>query len=123
MRTVIIAGVAAVALTLTGCSDGADKPEAAAATDGGTPSSGAKDVDIKDFLFAPESATVAVGSTITWTNQDSAVHSVVSAEKGVFASNPTMEQGATFSFTADKAGTIDYICGIHNYMKGTIVVS
>jgi len=126
MRTAIITGLGAAALTLTACSDGAEKSTtsgSSSSTSGDTAASGEVEVAIKDFLFKDATVTVAKGTKITWTNEDSAVHSVVSSEKGVFASAPTMEQNATFTFTADKSGTIDYICGIHNYMKGTIVVS
>ncbi|HVE63531.1 MAG TPA: cupredoxin domain-containing protein [Mycobacteriales bacterium] len=132
MRTPIITGLAAVALVLTGCSSGAEKPAGGgsasapsegAATAGGQAASGEVAVAIKDFLFVDKTVTVTPGTKITWTNRESAIHSVVSTEKGVFASQDAMEENATFSFTPTKSGTIDYICGIHNYMKGTIVVS
>ena len=128
MRTAIITGLGAAALILTACSDGAEKLTASnssgsSSTSGDTAATGDVAVSIKDFLFKDATVTVAPGTKITWTNEDSAVHSVVSSEKGVFASPPSMEQNATFTFTADKAGTIDYICGIHNYMVGKIVVS
>ena len=127
MRKALGAGVAVAALLVSACSDGADSPMAAAtpaATDGattGSTGSGSSEVAIKDFLFAPTPVRVSPGTTITWTNADSAVHSVVSAEKGLFGSE-SMDQDATFSFTPEQAGTIDYICGIHNYMTGQIVV-
>jgi plastocyanin len=34
-----------------------------------------------------------------------------------------MASGAKFSFTFDKEGTYDYICGIHTFMTGKIVVT
>ncbi len=126
MRTSIIAGIGAAVLIVSGCSDGAEKSTASgssSSSSGDAAASGDVAVSIKDFLFKDKSVTVAPGTKITWTNEDSAVHSVVSVDKGIFASAPTMEQNATFTFTAEKPGTIEYICGIHNYMMGTVIVS
>jgi plastocyanin len=32
-------------------------------------------------------------------------------------------EGDAFSFTFDQPGSFPYICGIHNYMRGTVTVS
>lgn len=75
-------------------------------------------VTIKSFAFSPATLTVKAGTTVTWTNQDSATHDV----KGdAFASEP-LSQGETFSFTFDKAGSYDYICSFHPSMTGKIIV-
>ena len=126
MTKALAIGVAVSALLVSACSDGADSPTTAgtpAASVGATAGneSTASAVSIKDFLFSPTPVRVPSGTTITWTNADSAVHSVVSAEKGRFGSE-TMAEGATFTYTAEEAGTIDYLCGIHNYMTGTVTV-
>lgn len=127
MKRALATGVTVSALLLSACSDGADMPDSAgtpAATGAATAgSTAAQDsaVSIKDFLFSPTPVRVSPGTTITWTNADSAVHSVVSTKKGVFGSE-SMEQDATFTFTPSEPGTIDYLCGIHNYMTGQIVV-
>lgn len=78
-------------------------------------------VAIGDFAFAPQSLTVKVGSTVTWTNKDEEPHSVV-APGGAFHS-PTMGTGGTYSFTFTEAGTFDYLCGIHPFMTATVVVT
>ncbi|EWM11302.1 plastocyanin/azurin family copper-binding protein [Kutzneria sp. 744] len=63
-------------------------------------------VDIKNYAFSPASITVSVGDTVTWTNEDTAPHTVtVSAGPVTFAS-PTLQQGQTFSYTFAKAGSI-----------------
>lgn len=75
-------------------------------------------VAIKNFAFSPATLTVKAGTTVTWTNQDSATHDV----KGdAFASEP-LSQGETFSFTFDKAGNYDYICSFHPSMTGKVIV-
>jgi len=76
-------------------------------------------VEIKNFAFNPASVTVAVGTAVTWTNNDSVGHTVT-ADDGSF--NGSVAPGAPFSFTFTKAGTYTYHCSIHPNMKATIVV-
>ncbi|MET0703510.1 MAG: cupredoxin family copper-binding protein, partial [Mycobacterium sp.] len=78
-------------------------------------------VDINNFAFAPATLTVPVGATVTWTNRDEEPHTVV-AGNGSFRS-PGMGTGATYSFTFTNAGSFDYICSIHPFMHGTVVVT
>jgi plastocyanin len=82
--------------------------------------SGNATVDIKDFSFTPMTLTVRVGTTVTWRFDDSAKHTV-SADDKSFVS-PAMSNGQTFTHTFSTPGTYQYICSIHQYMKGTIVV-
>lgn len=77
-------------------------------------------VTIKDFAFGPPSLDVAVGTTVTWTNQDSTAHTV-DGDQGEFSSGH-LEPGKSFSQTFGKAGTFAYHCDIHPSMKATIVV-
>ncbi len=77
-------------------------------------------VTIANFAFAPPSITVAPGQTVTWTNKDSAAHTVTD-DKGVWDSK-TLAVGATFQHKFDQAGTFTYHCAIHSSMHGTIVV-
>lgn len=75
---------------------------------------------IKDFAFSPGTVTVKVGSAVTWTNNDGFAHSIKSAD-GSFVSQD-LSQGQTFSKTFTTPGTFPYICGIHAFMTGTVVV-
>jgi plastocyanin len=83
-------------------------------------------ITISNFAFDPSPLTVKVGTTVTWTNQDSASHNVV-ADNGAFKSN-TLKQGDTFSFTFNQAGTYNYYCSFHGGpnekgMSGQIIVT
>jgi plastocyanin len=78
-------------------------------------------VPIEDFKFVPEVARVRVGDTVTWTNEDAFPHSVVADDKSFRSEN--FGKGGSFSHRFDTAGKFSYICGVHNYMTGTIVVS
>ena len=78
------------------------------------------EVKVDNFSFGPASLTVAVGTTVTWTNRDDIPHTVVSTDK-VFKSK-VLDTDEKFSFTFDKAGTYQYFCSIHPKMTGSVVV-
>jgi plastocyanin len=82
--------------------------------------SGAK-VSVRDNTFKPGTIKVKVGDTITWTN-DGAVAHTVTATGGADFDSGTLAPGKSFTFTADKAGTLSYVCTIHAGMQGTIEV-
>jgi plastocyanin len=77
-------------------------------------------VVVKDFKFNPTPLTVKAGSTVTWTNQDDDVHTVVS-DTGAFKSG-AMDTNDSYSFKFDKPGTYHFTCSLHPRMVGTIVV-
>lgn len=83
------------------------------------PASGAKTaaVDISGFAFNPGTLTVQAGTTVTWTNNDPAKHTITSA-----TFNGDVNSGATFSFKFDTAGTYNYHCSIHPSMTGQVIV-
>lgn len=86
----------------------------------GQPPATAADVKIDNFAFGPQTLTVAVGTTVTWTNRDDIPHTVVSTD-GVFKSK-ARDTDETFSYKFDKAGTYSYFCSIHPKMTGQVVV-
>jgi plastocyanin len=75
---------------------------------------------ISDFKFTPGSITVHVGDTVTWTNNGPTDHTAT-ANDGSFNTG-TLKKGQSASHTFTKTGTFAYICSIHPFMKGTIVV-
>jgi plastocyanin len=77
-------------------------------------------IDIQNFKFSPDTVTIKVGQTVTWTNQDSATHSVVALD-GSWKSE-SLGNGAIYSRTFDTAGTFEYRCGFHANMLGKIIV-
>lgn len=80
-------------------------------------------VNINNFAFAPKELTVAVGTTVTWTNKDEEPHTVVTPGGGpaVFKS-AALDSGDKFSFTFTKPGTYRYFCSVHPFMTGTVIV-
>lgn len=77
-------------------------------------------VIIQNFAFNPSTITISKGTTITWTNEDSVPHIVKS--EGIFESE-TLSKSDSFTFTFNEPGTYEYICKIHPYMKGSIIVN
>jgi plastocyanin len=80
----------------------------------------AADVKIDNFSFNPQTITVPVGTTVTWTNKDDIPHTVVSTD-GVFKSKVT-DTDEKFSYKFTAAGTYPYYCTIHPKMTGKVVV-
>ena len=93
-------------------------PESADGDSAGQGAPNELDVQIIDFAFDPEVATIGVGGTITWTNIGQAPHTVL-AER---VDSDIMDPGVTFSWTFEEAGSYDYQCGLHPAMVGTIEV-
>jgi plastocyanin len=106
-------------MALVAC--GADDDTGGTAGGGDAAGSGTE-VVIKGFSFDPMEIEVASGATVTWTNEDSAPHTIED-QGGLFPESEELAQGDTFSFTYDTPGEHPYVCGIHPYMKGTVTVS
>ena len=71
--------------------------------------------------FDPPVITLVLGlnSTVTWINQDSIPHSVVTAS-GFSSGDIAPGHAYTYTFTA--AGTYSYYCGYYPIMSGVITV-
>jgi len=78
-------------------------------------------VAITNFAFSPATVTVTAGSTVVWTNNDSIQHDI-KFDGGGIASN-VLNHNDTFSHTFPTAGTYHYICSIHPFMHGTVIVT
>ena len=116
VRSVIFAVAAALA---GGACGGGDK------NDGGTQTKPAGDesVQIVNFMFTPQTLTVKPGAKVTWTNGDTAVHSIKDTSPLATPVSQDMEKGGTFSITYGQPGSYTYICGIHQYMSGSVTVA
>jgi LPXTG-motif cell wall-anchored protein len=77
-------------------------------------------VTISDFKFTPASITIHVGDTVTWTNDGPSAHTAT-ANNGSFNTG-VLQKGHSASHTFTTAGTFTYICQIHPFMHGTVVV-
>jgi plastocyanin len=90
------------------------------ATANDQPSAASVQVQIDNFSFGPQTVTVPVGGTVTWTNHDDTPHTIVSTE-GVFKSK-VRDTDEKFSYTFTKAAKYPYYCSVHPKMTGQIIV-
>jgi len=77
--------------------------------------------------FVPSTVIVDIAGTVTWENQDNAIHTVTSGSTGdgfdgVFESGIMFENSDPFSHTFYAPGTYEYYCMIHPWMGGTVIV-
>ena len=70
--------------------------------------------------FSPSPVTVAVGTVVTFVNNDVAPHDA-KADNGNFTT-PVLQPGGTANVTLSTAGSFVYHCTIHPGMVGTITV-
>jgi nitrite reductase (NO-forming) len=115
--------------TTTGNSTGTSATGGGGATTGVSIVPGSS--SLTDTAFKPNPVQVSVGDTITWTNDDTQPHTVVSGANGQpdgkFDSspnfNPLIAPGQTFEHTFTEAGQYPYYCALHPNMVGTVSVS
>jgi len=119
MRTFINSRVAGVVLSATLLLAGGALSIAQEA--GASSNTKSASITIHNFMFMPMKITVTPGETIKVTNKDQVAHTLT-ASNGKFNTGD-VNPGQTKTFKAPtKPGTYDYICSIHQYMTGKIVV-
>jgi plastocyanin len=78
-------------------------------------------VTIEGFAFGPQTLEITAGTTVTWTNNDSASHTATATDGSWDTGN--LDTGASGSITFDTPGTYTYVCAYHPSMTGTIIVT
>lgn len=115
----------------------ATRSPAVAATSGVTIDNGTCTGGGTSFCYAPETLTVAVGDTVTWTNMSGFQHTATSCTSTACPGAPantgtdTFNQpiaatnGSSSSFVFMNAGMYTYYCAIHGYsaMHATVTVT
>jgi plastocyanin len=89
----------------------------------GTPeaNSTSNQITIKNFAYSLSHTTVKVGTTVTWTNEDSAAHTVTTSNGPVMFDSGSIATGKSYSFTFTKAGDYKYFCSFHPSMTSATV--
>jgi plastocyanin len=77
--------------------------------------------------YDPSPLTVKTGTSVTWTNNDSSIHTVTSGlpekgDVGTLFDSSLISPGNTFVHAFDKQGTFDYSCTLHPFMHGQVIV-
>jgi plastocyanin len=78
-------------------------------------------ISITSSGYSPASLTVANGSTVTWTNNDNAAHTVTTAEGSINSGD--IMPGSSYTKTFTTAGTYTYHDTHNANMTGVIIVS
>jgi len=129
MFHVRLALLSTVLIFAAACSDYSTPSGAPSPTPSPTPMPGGSSSSVAipvgaEFLgnkaYAPDEVTVAVGTTVTWTNTDSTSHTTTSDTTGW--NSGIVSPGGQYSFAFQTAGTFPYHCAIHPGMIGTVVV-
>ncbi len=75
--------------------------------------------------YSPDSLTVVIGvnNSVYWANNDTAPHTVtaVAGAPQSFDSG-IVKAGSGFAYTFTTPGTYQYVCKLHSWMKGTVIV-
>ena len=79
-------------------------------------------VAMHDVAFRSHDVKVRLGQTIVWTNQDRVPHDVVATSGARFDSG-NLNAGGSFEYRPTAAGTIAYVCTLHQGMDGMITVT
>lgn len=86
----------------------------------GTPMTGVTRMNMQNFAYQYATMQVRAGTSVTWTNRDSAPHSVTF--KNGMKDSGLLYQGQSFSYTFNTPGTYQYYCTVHPYMVATVTV-
>ncbi|MDX3854552.1 cupredoxin domain-containing protein [Streptomyces sp. AK02-01A] len=118
----LAAVLAAVCVTtLGGCSDSGGSSSSSTAPSPSS-STGGHTVTIDNFTFKPATLTVSPGAEITVINKDAVTHTLTAVTGRAFNTGD-IPSGKTVTLTAPaNAGTYQYMCTIHPFMKGTLTV-
>jgi plastocyanin len=87
---------------------------------------GAQNTSNKEFYIPPQ-ITVKPGSTITWKNEDTAIHTATSGKDatpdGKFdTSLISPGQSSKPTTMPNEPGQYSYLCTLHPHMTGTVIV-
>jgi predicted secreted protein with PEFG-CTERM motif len=124
MKTIAIGSIFAVfALMAFAPSAFADHPKAEVSIPAGTATPGC---EATNECYIPYEVTVDVGGEVTWSNDDTAGHTVTSGTldggpDGVFDSGLFMA-GKTFTHKFEEVGQFPYFCIVHPWMTGVVIV-
>lgn len=117
--------VLSMSLAVGACGDDDDGSDDAGLEEQDGTASTEASVVAAGFVFEPASVEVAVGQTVSWTNDDGVDHTVTAGEPGTPGTGfgEDLPAGGTASVTFTEAGTFPYFCTIHTTMTGEVVVS
>lgn len=112
---------------LAGCSDSTTNTDSGNGNGDGNGNNqpGPDEVWMEGRSFSPGNLEVEVGTTVTWENKSSEVHTVTSGSNRTYDElfdSGNISPGGTFSYSFDEVGEFDYFCRPHEGMTATVTV-
>lgn len=86
----------------------------------GTPAPGTPVVTIQNFKYSPASVTIRAGQSVRFVNRDDEAHTATS-KSNAFDSGG-LDTGDSWTVRFTKPGKYPYLCSLHPYMTGTVIV-
>jgi|SRR4051794_30491277 plastocyanin len=77
----------------------------------------------KGRMFSSESVTIKKGEALTFVNDDTVPHNIISTSTGNEFNLGSQPPGAATDVTFKQAGDVQVICAIHPRMKMTVKVT
>ncbi len=77
-------------------------------------------ISIENYKFTPKNITVPLGTEITWANNDSVPHTIISEDPSV--NSGELSSDASYSHTFNAPGAYRYFCDTHPFMIGKVIV-
>jgi plastocyanin len=79
-------------------------------------------------FYVPPEITISAGTAVTWTNDDSTIHTVTEGTPGGAGATPAFDSSiiapsVTWEHTFDAAGEFDYYCTLHPFMTGKVTAN
>ncbi len=111
----VLVVIAGATVMIAGCTS-SSKPSPGPVTSTASQNS----VAVQNLAFSPSMLTIQKGANVTWKNDDSVQHTIVSDSPAF--SSPVLNTGDNYTFQFNSSGSFPYHCSLHPYMKGTIVV-
>ena len=79
-------------------------------------------VTIDNFHFQPQNLEIAVGTMVTWQNNDDVPHTASSGSEPQAFESGALDTDEKFSFTFRAPGRYRYYCKLHQHMTGAVIV-
>jgi plastocyanin len=85
-------------------------------------------ISIGSTSFFPSEIQVPIGSKVSWTNNDSTLHTVTEENPERVTTQTKFDSDIlypdqTWNYTFNSTGTFNYHCTIHPFMEGTVIVT
>ena len=77
-------------------------------------------IHMHGFAFVPKTLTIAAGTSVTVINDDDEAHTLSAVDKSFDSAGLDAHESWSHVFTT--VGTYPYLCELHPYMKGLIIV-